>query len=118
MSAFDDINRRLDEYGLTACGSALFLEQHNVYLRDVTAIEDLSVLHTFSAEFQANPHGLLRDALARGPLARGSFGVETLATEAAQTVIRDRRYLAPAGLTLAAEGITEGGYGTGSARAS
>jgi cytochrome P450 len=46
--------------------------------------------------------------LARGPLARGPFGVETLSYEAAQTVLRDRRYLAPAGLTLAAQGITEG----------
>ncbi len=83
-------------------------KQHNVYGRDMTAIEDLPELDTFSAEFQADPHGMLRDALARGPLARGPFGVETLSYEAAQTVIRDRRYLAPAGLTLAAQGITEG----------
>jgi len=74
----------------------------------VSAIADLPELDTFSAEFQANPHGMLREALARGPLARGPFGVETLSYEAAQTVIRDRRYLAPAGLTLAAQGITQG----------
>ncbi len=84
------------------------LQQHNVYRRDVTLIEDLPELDTFDAEFQADPHGMLHDALARGPLARGPFGVETLSYEAAQTVIRDRRYLAPAGLTLAAQGITEG----------
>ena len=74
----------------------------------MTAIEDLPELDTFSEEFQLNPHGMLHDALARGPLARGPFGLETLSYEAAQTVLRDRRYLAPAGLTLAAQGITEG----------
>ena len=71
-------------------------------------IADLPELDTFSPEFQEDPHGLLRDALARGPLARGPFGIETLSYEAAQTVIRDRRYLAPGGLTLAAQGITDG----------
>ncbi len=47
---------------------------------------------------------MLRDALRRGPLAQGPFGVEALSYEAVQAVIRDRRYLAPAGLTLAAAG--------------
>ena len=66
-TAFDDINRRLDEYGLTACGSgtdsSLRLdEHHNVYRRDMTAIEDLPELDTFSAEFQAEP---ARDASGR-----------------------------------------------------
>ena len=68
----DDINRRLDEYGLTACGSGT--RGHNVYRRDVTLIQDLPELDTFERGFQADPHGLLREALARGPLARGSFG--------------------------------------------
>jgi cytochrome P450 len=49
-----------------------------------------------------------RAALARGPIASGPFGVEVLSYEGVQTAIRDRRYLAPAGLTLAAQGITGG----------
>ena len=74
----------------------------------MTAIQDLPVLDTFSPEYQADPHGMNRAALARGPIASGPFGIEVLSYEGVQTAIRDRRYLAPAGLTLAAQGITEG----------
>jgi cytochrome P450 len=83
-------------------------QQHNVYRRDVRTIEDLPALDTFSAEFQADPHGMNRAALAAGPIARGPFGVEVLSYEGAQAVIKDRRFGMPAGLTLAAQGITEG----------
>ena len=70
--AFDDINRRLDEYGLTTCGSGTATSSGTTStVRDMTPIQDLPELDTFSAEFQANPHGLLRDALARGPLREG-----------------------------------------------
>jgi cytochrome P450 len=74
----------------------------------MSAIADLPELDTFSDEFQADPHGMLRDALKQGPIARGPLGIEVLSYEAVQAVIRDRRYLAPGGLTLAAQGITEG----------
>ena len=57
------------------------VEQHNVYRRDVTLIQDLPELDTFSPEFQADPHGLLRDALARGTAySEGHSGIETLFT--------------------------------------
>lgn len=74
----------------------------------MSAIAELPELNTFGPDFQEDPHGILREALRRGPLAQGPFGVEVLSYEAVQAVIRDRRYLAPAGLTLAAQGITEG----------
>ncbi|HMK10881.1 MAG TPA: cytochrome P450 [Acidimicrobiales bacterium] len=74
----------------------------------MSAIADLPELDTFSSEFQADPHGLNRAALARGPIARSPFGVEVLSYEGVQAVIKDRRYGMPAGLTLAAQGITEG----------
>jgi cytochrome P450 len=74
----------------------------------MSTIADLPELNTFGPDFQEDPHGMLRDALRRGPLAQGPFGMEALSYEAVQAVIRDRRYLAPAGLTLAAQGITEG----------
>ncbi len=80
----------------------------NVYGHDVSTIADLPELNTFGPEFQADPHGMFREALRRGPVAQGPFGIEVLSYEGVQTVIRDRRYLAPAGLTLAAQGITEG----------
>jgi len=74
----------------------------------MTAIADLPELDTFSDAYQADPHGLNRARLALGPLARGPFSVEVLSYEGVQAVIKDRRYGMPPGLTLAAQGITEG----------
>ena len=74
----------------------------------MSAIADLPELDTFSSDFQADPHGMNRAALARGPIARSPYGVEVLSYEGVQAVIKDRRYGMPAGLTLAAQGITEG----------
>ena len=84
------------------------VEQHNVYRRDVTLIQDLPELDTFSRSSKPIRTDCCVTRSHEVRFARGSFGIETLSYEAAQTVIRDRRYLAPAGLTLAAQGITEG----------
>jgi cytochrome P450 len=76
--------------------------------RAAISIDDLPVLDSFGPEYQADPHGMNRAALAQGPLARGPVGIEVLSYPAVQTLLRDRRFLSPSGLTLALQGITSG----------
>ena len=59
-------------------------------------------------EYQADWHGLNREALAHGPIAMSPFGPAVLGYRAVQTALRDRRYRMPTGLALEMQGITSG----------
>jgi cytochrome P450 len=74
----------------------------------VPSITELYPLDSFSAEYQDDPHGMNRDALSHGPVARSPYGVEVLSYETVQSVLRDRRFCSPQGLGLAIQGVTEG----------
>ena len=69
---------------------------------------DLPEFDMFSAELQADPHGYAASVRQHGWLARSTFGVEVLGYSQVQTVLRDRHFASPAGLTLEVQGITSG----------
>lgn len=56
---------------------------------------DLCFLDSMSPEYQADWHGLNREALAHGPIALGPFGPALLGYGAVQTALRDRRFRMP-----------------------
>jgi len=67
-----------------------------------------ATLASMDPEYQEDPHGSNRAALAAGPMAMGPFGPEALSYEAVQIVLRDRRFQMPQGLGLTMQGITSG----------
>ncbi|HET7408549.1 MAG TPA: cytochrome P450 [Mycobacteriales bacterium] len=74
----------------------------------IRTLADLPSLDTLDDTYQADPHGANRAALALGPLARMPLGLEVLSYDAVQTVLRDRRFVMPQGLSLSLQGITSG----------
>ncbi|HEX5144514.1 MAG TPA: cytochrome P450 [Mycobacterium sp.] len=68
-------------------------------------------LPTFEYSLTATPHdivGDLREAQSCAPIAIGPLGPEILSYELAREMLRDNRFRMPAGITLAAQGITSG----------
>ena len=69
---------------------------------------DLYFLDVLSPEYQADWHGMNREALAHGPIGMGPFGPTILAYDAVHVVLRDRRFRMPPGVSLEIQGITSG----------
>jgi cytochrome P450 len=68
-------------------------------------------LPTFDYSLTATPQDILgdvREAQSRAPIAIGPLGPEILSYELAREMLRDHRFRMPAGITLAAQGITSG----------
>src|SRR5215471_3798445 len=68
-------------------------------------------LPVFEYGLAATPHDILEDvrsAQSRAPIAIGPLGPEVLSYELAREMLRDNRFRMPAGITLAAPGITSG----------
>lgn len=69
---------------------------------------NLHLIDCMTPEYQADWHGVNREALAHGPIAMGTLGPAVLGYRAAQTALRDRRFRMPTGLALEVQGITTG----------
>jgi cytochrome P450 len=68
-------------------------------------------LPTIEYSLTATPHDILgdvREAQSRSPIAIGPLGPEILSYELAREMLRDDNFRMPAGVTLAAQGITSG----------
>lgn len=68
-------------------------------------------LPTFDYSLDASPHDILEDvrrAQSRAPIAIGPLGPEILSYHLARDMLRDNRFRMPAGITLAAQGVTSG----------
>jgi len=74
---------------------------------DITGI----ALPTIDYQDNGNPddyHSALAEAQRQGPIALGSYGPEVLSYDLARTVLRDSRFVMPAGVGLVIQGITSG----------
>ena len=69
---------------------------------------DLYFHEVLSPEYQADWHGMNREARSHGPIGMGPFGPTVLGYEAVHTALRDRRLFMPPGVTLEIQGITSG----------
>lgn len=79
--------------------------------RIVDAMTSDITLPTIDYEDNGNPddyHDALAKAQRRGPIALGSYGPEVLSYDLARTVLRDSRFVMPAGIGLVMQGITSG----------
>ena len=68
----------------------------------------LHQIDCMTPEYQADWHGVNREALTHGPLAMGTLGPAVLGYRVAQIALRDRRFRMPTGLALEVQGITSG----------